>query len=75
MKSALNISRLFRDVDLNALDLKKYKSLIIPGALFATTAETFDQDILRLESIYSHRQILAELKAQKSVSATKYARW
>lgn len=65
MKSALNISRLFPkhlfwDVDPNALDPKKDKSFIIPRALFATTVETFDQDILRLESIYSQRQILAE---------------
>lgn len=70
MKSALNIAclfpkHLFWDVDSNGLDLKKDKSFIIPRTLFATTAETFDQDITRLESIYSQRQILVELKNTK----------
>lgn len=37
---------LFWDMDVAALDAKLYRDIIIPRALFATTPETFDKDIL-----------------------------
>jgi hypothetical protein len=56
---------LFWDVDMTCLDLEKDKDLIIPRALFATTTETFQSDILKLESLYPKTQILQELKTTK----------
>ena len=56
---------LFWDVDMTRLDLEKDKDLIIPRALFATTTETFQSDILKLEALYPKTQILQELKKTK----------
>src|SRR5687768_10541277 len=55
-------SYLFWDADPSQLDLKKDMDLIIPRALYATTAATFDLDIRRLESLYTREQIVDTLK-------------
>lgn len=53
---------LFWDVDPKNLDIQDDKDLIIPRALYATTKETFSEDIQPLEQLYSKAQILRELK-------------
>ncbi|RDC55660.1 hypothetical protein DU508_15415 [Pedobacter chinensis] len=70
MKRSINISNifpnyLFWDMDMNKLDFKKDKDIIIPRALFATNSDTFDEDILRLEKIYDKLDIIKELKSTK----------
>ena len=49
-------------MDYNKLNLSKDKSIIIPRALFATTPETFETDILKLEELYSTKDIVKYLK-------------
>jgi hypothetical protein len=56
---------LFWDMDLNKLSLSNDKDIIIPRALFATTEETFLEDISRLEQFYSKEEILKYLKVTK----------
>ena len=51
-----------RDRDYNKLNLSKDKAIIIPRALFATTPETFETDILKLETLYSAKDIVKYLK-------------
>jgi hypothetical protein len=53
---------LFWDMDYNKLNLSKDKAIIIPRALFATTPETFETDILKLETLYSTKDIVKYLK-------------
>jgi hypothetical protein len=53
---------LFWDVDYSKLDVERDRSLIIPRALFATTAASFDSDIKKLENLYSREEILSQLK-------------
>ena len=53
---------LFWDMDYNKLNLSKDKSIIIPRALFATTPETFETDIQKLEELYSTKDIVKYLK-------------
>ena len=62
VKHSINIAtifpkHLFWDMDYSKLNLSKDKSIIIPRAFFATTPETFETDIQKLE----------ELKGQKKV--------
>lgn len=60
---------LFWDMDVAALDANEDRDIIIPRALFATTAETFDRDIQVLESIYPKIEIYRELgKTKERVS-------
>jgi len=40
-------------MDYSKLNLSKDKSIIIPRAFFATTPETFETDIQKLEELYS----------------------
>lgn len=70
MKPAANIAEilpkeLFWDVNLSKLDLQEDKDLIIPRALFATTEETFTEDISMLEKLYKRSEIVEELKSTK----------
>ena len=67
MKQSVNIAtifskHLFWDMDYTKLDLSKDKAIIIPRALYATTPETFETDILKLESLYSAKDIVKYLK-------------
>jgi hypothetical protein len=60
---------LFWDMDVATLDTTQDRDIIIPRALFATTAETFDRDITVLESIYPKIEIYRELgKTKERVS-------
>lgn len=56
---------LFWDVDMTKLNPKRDKDLVIPRALFATTEATFDEDIMRLENLYSKNEILKTLMTTK----------
>ncbi|MFY8187597.1 MAG: DUF6922 domain-containing protein [Flavobacterium sp.] len=56
---------LFWDLDIEALNLEDDKAIIIPRAMYATTAETFENDIERLEQLYSPKVILEYLKCTK----------
>ena len=49
-------------MDYSKLNLSKDKSIIIPRALFATTPETFETDIQKLEELYSTKDIVKYLK-------------
>jgi hypothetical protein len=67
VKQSVNIAtifskHLFWDMDYTKLDLFKDKAIIIPRALYATTPETFETDILKLETIYSSKDIVKYLK-------------
>jgi hypothetical protein len=67
VKKSVNIEtiftkHLFWDMDPSKLNLSKDKSIIIPRALFATTPETFETDILKLEALYSAKDIVKYLK-------------
>ncbi|WP_166920203.1 DUF6922 domain-containing protein [Flavobacterium poyangense] len=53
---------LFWDMDYNKLDIIKDKAVIIPRALYATTPDTFESDIVLLESLYSSSDIIKYLK-------------
>ncbi len=67
MKQSANIAKifpkhLFWDMDHSKLNLLMDKNIIIPRALFATTPETFETDILKLETLYSTKDIVKYLK-------------
>jgi len=53
---------LFWDMDYNKLHLSRDKDIIIPRALYATTPETFEEDIKKLEILYSSKMIVKYLK-------------
>lgn len=53
---------LFWDMDLEALNIENDKAIIIPRALYATTPDTFEKDIERLEKLYSPKVIVEYLK-------------
>jgi hypothetical protein len=76
MKSADNIANifpkeLFWDVNPSQLDVEMDKDLIIPRALYATTENTFTEDILRLERLYKRTEIVDELKNTKERISNK----
>lgn len=52
-------------MDHSKLNLSRDKDIIIPRALFATTPETFETDIQKLESLYSAKDIVKYLKTTK----------
>jgi hypothetical protein len=67
VKQSVNIAtifpkHLFWDMDHSKLNLSKDKDIIIPRALFATNEETFETDILKLEALYSTKDIVKYLK-------------
>jgi hypothetical protein len=67
VKQQVNIAtifpkHLFWDMDYSKLNLSKDAAIIIPRALFATTPETFETDILKLEALYSAKDIVKYLK-------------
>ena len=67
MKTTVNIAtifpkHLFWDMDHSKLHLTRDAAIIIPRALFATTPETFETDILKLEALYSTKDIVKYLK-------------
>ncbi|WP_439648014.1 DUF6922 domain-containing protein [Belliella calami] len=72
MEKRINIAELFPkylfwDMDTNKLSVKKDKALIIPRALFATTKNSFEEDIQKLENLYSHEVIVSILRNTKEL--------
>ncbi len=70
MKQKANIAtifpkHLFWDMDYDKLNLDRDKAIIIPRAMYATTADTFEQDIKRLEQLYTPAVIIKYLKNTK----------
>lgn len=67
MKQTVDISDifpkyLFWDMDFRKLSPQRDKDIIIPRALYATTSDSFEEDIERLESLYTKKEILNHLK-------------
>lgn len=58
-------------MDHSKLHLSRDKDIIIPRALFATTPEKFEADILKLEQFYSKNTILKYLKTTKERISNK----
>ncbi len=54
-------------MDYTKLNLNKDKDIIIPRAMYATTADSFESDIQRLEKLYSKDDILFYLKNTKEL--------
>lgn len=76
MKQKVNIAtvfpkHLFWDMDYSKLNLSRDKNIIIPRAMYATTPETFEQDIERLEQLYTPRMIVKYLKNTKENISNK----
>lgn len=65
---------LFWDVDPCLLDTKTDMDFIIPRALLATTADSFDQDIQRLEELYTPHDIVHALRHTKERISNKVCR-
>ena len=58
-------------MDYTKLNLSKDKFIIIPRALFATNPETFETDILKLEILYSAKDIAKYLKLTQELISNK----
>ncbi|MDR6968191.1 hypothetical protein J2X31_002206 [Flavobacterium arsenatis] len=76
MKQKVNIAtifpkHLFWDIDYNKLNLDRDKAIIIPRAMYATTTDTFEQDIKRLEQLYTPAVIIKYLKNTKENISNK----
>ena len=56
---------LFWDMDHRTLDVQRDSDIIIPRALIASTRDTFLNDIVKLERLYTREQIVNQLKATK----------
>ncbi len=70
MQKTSNISlifprHLFWDMDFNSLNVNQDLDIIIPRALYMTNRSTFENDIRRLERVYSSNQIVEQLKNTK----------
>jgi hypothetical protein len=76
VKKAIKISsvfpkHLFWDMRIEHLDAQRDIDLIIPRALFATKPSTFEDDIRKLENIYTNDEIVSHLKATKEHISNK----
>ncbi len=76
MKQQVNIAtilpkHLFWDMDYNKLNLTRDKDIIIPRAMYATTPDTFEVDIKRLEQLYTPKIIVKYLKSTKENISNK----
>ena len=76
METSINIATLFPkylfwDMDHSQLDVSDDKDIIIPRALYATTLDTFEEDIVKLEQLYSKTQIVKYLKSTKELISNK----
>ena len=72
MKQRVNIATifpkyLFWDMDSNKLNLQRDKDIIIPRSMYATTSDSFEEDIQRLERLYTKEDILNYLKNTKEL--------
>ena len=58
-------------MDHSKLIVSADRDIIIPRALYATTAATFEEDIVKLEQLYSKTQIVKYLKVTKELISNK----
>ncbi len=58
---------LFWDMDYENLDFQQDKDVIIPRALYMTNKSSFENDIQKLENIYTASQIVFQLKNTKEL--------
>jgi hypothetical protein len=58
---------LFWDMDINSLDAQADEDIVIPRALYMTSKRTFEDDIKRLETVYTPSQIVSQLKKTKEL--------
>lgn len=54
-------------MDYSKLNPQKDKGIIIPRAMYVTTSDSFEEDILRLERLYSKDDILNYLTNNKEL--------
>lgn len=54
-------------MDYNRLIPQRDKDIIIPRAMYATTSDSFEEDIQRLETLYTKEDILNYLKNTKEL--------
>jgi len=54
-------------MDSNKLNLQRDKDIIIPRSMYATTSDSFEEDIQRLERLYTKEDILNYLKNTKEL--------
>ena len=76
MNKSVNIASifpkyLFWDMDHSKLNVSADRDIIIPRALYATTVDTFEEDIVKLEQLYSKPQIVKYLKITKELISNK----
>jgi hypothetical protein len=69
--SSLFPKHLFWDMDMERLDARRDKAIIIPRALFNSNADSFDADIAKLENLYSSADIINNLKSTKERISNK----
>ena len=72
MKQNVNIANifpkyLFWDMDYSKLNPTRDKDIIIPRAMYATTEDTFEDDIKKLEILYRKEDIIKYLKKTKEL--------
>lgn len=65
--ATISPKHLFWDMDYKQLNLNKDKDIIIPRAIYATTSDSFEKDIQKLEKFYSKDDILFYLKNTKEL--------
>lgn len=70
MKTKVNIAdivpkKVFWDMDIDKLSIKKDKEIIIPRMLLATNEKTFKEDIASVEEVYTTNEIYPVLKNTK----------
>jgi hypothetical protein len=63
--SAFFPKHLFWDIDMSTLSIETDKDLIISRAFYATTEDTFEQEISILENFYSKEDIIQTLQETK----------
>lgn len=56
---------LFWDMDYEKMNYQRDMDIIIPRALYMTNKNSFDNDIKKLENIYTSSQIIKHLKTTK----------
>ncbi|WP_031257574.1 DUF6922 domain-containing protein [Elizabethkingia anophelis] len=72
MNNRVNIATIFPkyffwDMDYTKLNVQDDKDIIIPRAMYATTFDSFEEDIQRLEFLYTPQEIINYLKNTKEL--------
>ncbi len=63
---------LFWDMDFRKLSPQQDKNIIVPRASYATTCDSFQEDIERLKKLYTKKEILDHLKNTKELISNKF---